>query len=328
MRILVTGGTGFTGQALVRRLLGEGHEVLALDNQPGLFHDELKERGARITIGSVTDKPLVTKLARGCSRIYHLAAAFRLVNLSKKDYHAINVGGTRNLMEAAHEAGVERFVYCSTCGIHGDVEKPPATEDAPVAPADYYQQTKWEGEVVAKEFLDRGLWVSIVRPTAIYGPGDPERFLMIYRRVARGRFTFLGPGDACYHPVYIDNLVDGLVLAAETPAARGRAYLIGDERYLPIRELVGEVARALDVGLKVRHLPFWPAWSVAAAVELAYKPLPIEPPIFRRRLDWFRQNRAFDIGRARRELGYAPAVDLETGLRRTGEWYRARGYLN
>jgi nucleoside-diphosphate-sugar epimerase len=145
--------------------------------------------------------------------------------------------------------------------------------------------------------------------------------------VARGSFTFLGPGDAFYHPVYIDNLVDGLILAAETDAARGRAYLIADERYLPIRELVIEVARALDVRLKVRHLPFWPAWTVAAAVELACKPLPVEPPIFRRRLDWFRQNRAFDIGRARRELGYAPKVDLETGLRRTGEWYRANGYL-
>jgi nucleoside-diphosphate-sugar epimerase len=327
VKVLVTGGTGFTGQALVRRLAGEGHEVLVLDSKRGLFDAEMERLGARITIGSVTDRDLAFRLTRGCRRVYHLAAAFRLVNLSAHQYRDINVGGTRNLLEASLEHGVERFLYCSTCGVHGDVKSPPADEDAPIAPADTYQLTKWEGEIAAREFLERGLWVSIVRPTAIYGPGDPERFLMLFRRVARGRFTFLGPGTACYHPVYIDNLVDGIILATETDAARGRTYLIADERSLPIEDLVLEIARVLGREVEIRHLPFWPAYAVAAAVELACKPFPVEPPIFRRRLDWFRQNRAFDIGRAKRELGYAPRVGLADGLRMTAEWYRAEGYL-
>lgn len=327
MKALVTGGTGFTGSALSRRLAEDGHEVIALDNKPGLFDDELRALGVRIVIGSVTDAGLIDQLTSGCDRVFHLAAAFRLVNLGTRAYRDINVGGTRNVLEAAQRHGVARTVYCSTCGVHGNVRHPPADETAPIAPADYYQQTKWEGELVARDLADQGLWVSIVRPTAIYGPGDPERFLLIYRRVARGRFTFLGDGRATYHPVYIDNLVDGLLLAAEVDAARGQTYLIADAEALPIRDLVRDVATALDVDVRIRHLPFWPAYAVATAVELVYRPLPAEPPIFRRRLDWFRQNRAFDIGKAHRELGYVPRVDLPTGLRRTGEWYRQRGLI-
>ena len=327
MRILVTGGTGFTGSALSLRLLEEGHAVRVLDNQPGLFDGLLGSSGAEVHLGSVTDATLVRRLTRGCERVFHLAAAFRKVNLSRAAYHATNVGGTRLLMEAALGEGVERFVYCSTCGVHGDVKRPPAAEDAPVDPADYYQRTKWEGELVAREFLGRGLWTSIVRPAAIYGPGDPGRFLLLFRRVRTGTFIFFGPGTAFYHPVYIDNLVDGLCLAAERDGARGQAYLIADARYLSIRELVLEIASVLGVPLRIRHLPFLPAYALGAVVETAYKPLPFEPPIFRRRLDWFRQNRAFDIGKARRELGYTPRVDLRAGLEKTAEWYRAQGYL-
>jgi len=109
--------------------------------------------------------------------------------------------------------------------------------------------------------------------------------------------------------------------AAEKDVARGEAYLIADEEYVEIRDLVSAIARELDVDLKVTHLPFWPAYAVAAGVELVCKPFPIEPPIFRRRLDWFRQNRAFDIGKAKRQLGWEPRVDLPTGLHRTADWY-------
>lgn len=327
MKVLVTGGTGFTGSALCRRLAQEGHDVIALDNKPGIFDDELRRLGVHIEIGSVTDRQLVRRLVQGCDRVFHLAAAFRLVNLGKQAYRDINVGGTRNVLEAALEFGVARTVYCSTCGVHGNVKNPPADESAPIAPADFYQQTKWEGELVAQELLRKGLWVSIVRPAAIYGPGDPERFSMIYKRVAKGRFLFLGDGAAHYHPNYVENLVDAFILAAETDAAKGQAYLIADERSLSVKELVSLVGEAIGVKAQHIHLPFWPAYAVAALVEAIYAPLPAEPPLFRRRLDWFRQNRSFDTSKARRELGWTPRVDIPTGLRRTGEWYRAQGII-
>lgn len=327
MKSFVTGGTGFTGSALCRELAKKGHQVVCLDNKPGLFDDELKSLGVDIQLGSVTDVALVNRLSEGCERVYHLAAAFRLVNLGKKAYWDINVNGTKNVLEAAKRQGKCRVVNCSTCGVHGNVETPPADETAPITPADYYQFTKWEGEKLAMQYVDAGQWVTTVRPAAIYGPGDPERFYMIFRRVAKGSFTFLGPGKVLYHPLYIDNLVDAMILAGEADVANGQSYLIADQEYVPIRDLVERTGRALNVPLKLRFLPFWPAYVVAAAVELAYVPFPAEPPIFRRRLDWFRQNRAFDIRKAAREIGYKPRVGLDEGLRRTGEWYRSRGLL-
>lgn len=325
--MLVTGGTGFTGTHLVRRLLEKGHKVICVDNQKGLSCDELAREGAEIVLASVTEKDLMDELTRGCQRVYHLAAAFRKVNLGKKAYWDINVNGTRHLLEAAYKHGVERVVYCSTCGVHGDVKNPPAAEDAPIAPEDYYQYTKYKGELVAQEFIAKGMWVSILRPAAIYGPGDPERFYLLFKRVRSGHFTFLGNGSATYHPLYISNLIDAFELASEKDEAKGQVYLIADDRYLPIKELVLEIARALDVDLKIRHLPFWPAYAAAFCCEVLYKPLPFEPPLFRRRMDWFRQNRAFDISKARHELGYVPLVDLPTGLALTAEWYRKEGYI-
>lgn len=327
MKILVTGGTGFTGTHLVRRLLEKGHQVIAVDNQKGLFYDELVQKGAEVVTASVTERDLMDQLTRGCQRVYHLAAAFRKVNLGKKTYWDINVNATRHLLEAAYKHGVERFLYCSTCGVHGDVKNPPAAEDAPITPEDYYQYTKYEGEAVAQEFIEKGMWVSIVRPAAIYGPGDPERFYMLFKKVRSGKFTFLGDGTACYHPLYIDNLIDALELALERDEAKGQVYLIADERYVPIKELVLRIAKVLNVDLKIRHFPFWPVYTVAFCVEMLYKPLPFEPPIFRRRVDWFRQNRAFDISKAKRDLGYQPKVDLPTGLALTAKWYNQQGYL-
>ncbi len=327
MKAFVTGGTGFTGSALSRELARRGHRVVALDNKPGIFDDELRALGVDIHIGSVTDVPLVHRLAEGCERIYHLAAAFRLVNLGKKAYWDINVNGTKHVFDAATKQPGSRVVNCSTCGVHGNVEHPPATESSPIAPADYYQYTKWEGEKLAMKYVDAGQWVSTVRPAAIYGPGDPERFYLIFKRVARGHFTFLGNGGVFYHPLYIDNLVDAIIAAGETEAANGQSYLIADEEYVPIRDLVARTGRALGVNVKMRFLPFWPAYVVAGLVEAAYAPLPAEPPIFRRRLDWFRQNRAFDIRKAKREIGYAPRVGLDEGLKRTGDWYRSRNML-
>jgi nucleoside-diphosphate-sugar epimerase len=327
LRVLVTGGTGFTGSHLVRRLLARGDQVVVLDNQPGLFHDELKALGAEIHLGSVTDAALVRRLTEGCEIVHHMAAAFRQVNRPKRVYWEVNVEGTRIVCQAALEAGVRRLVYCSTQGVHGNVDDPPGDEDSPIAPEDYYQYTKYQGEVVVNQFLERGLESTIIRPMAIFGPGDPARFLMIYRRVARGRFVMAGPGTAYYHPLYIDNLIDAFELAESAPAAVGRAYLIGDAEYVTIKELVLRIARALDTEVKIVHVPFWPVYVASALCELIYKPLPAEPPLFRRRADWFRQNRAFRIDRARRELGYEPKVDLDEGLRRTARWYREHGYL-
>lgn len=327
MKVLVTGGTGFTGSHLTRRLLQKGHRVVVIDSKPGLFFDELKKLGAEILLGSVTDRSLVDRAVAGCEVVHHVAAAFRKVNLPKNAYWDVNVEATRYLLQTSLNHGVKTFVYCSTCGVHGDVKGRHAEESSPIAPADYYQFTKYEGEKVVSEFLGKGLKIVTLRPTAIYGPGDPERFFMLFKMVSKGRFFMFGNGEAHYHPVYVENLVDAFELAAASENGDGQVYLIGDEHHYSLNELVGAIARALGVKITVWRLPFWPLWSAALLCEIGYKPFGVDPPLFRRRVDWFRQNRAFSIDKAKKELGYQPKIGLEEGLKQTGRWYREQGYL-
>jgi len=327
MRILVTGGTGFTGKALVRRLLDLGHEVVALDYKEGLKTAELRDWGAGVIIGSVTDTAVVRRAMEGVEVVHHLAAAFREMNVPDTYYWEVNVQGTRNVLDEALRQGVRKLVYCSTCGVHGNIDHPPGGEDAPIQPADYYQRTKYEAEPLVRTFHQRGLPSAILRPAAIYGPGDPERFLMIFRRVSRGKFPMFGNGKTLYHPLYIDNLVDAFVAAMADGVGDGEAYLIADDEYLEIEDLVKRVGKALNVDVKIPHYPVWPVVAAGHVVEKACRPFGITPPIFPRRVDWYRQNRAFKIDKAKRDLGYEPKVGIDEGLRRTADWYRREGYI-
>jgi nucleoside-diphosphate-sugar epimerase len=174
--------------------------------------------------------------------------------------------------------------------------------------------------------VEKGLSAVTLRPMAIYGPGDPARFLFLFRAARRGRFLMFGDGRTLYHPLYIDNLVDAFELAGNR-GGKGETYLIGDAQFSSLNDLVTAVGRSLGTEVRIVHLPFTPLWLASAACEAVCMPLGIEPPLFRRRADWFRQNRAFRIDRARRELGYDPQVDLATGLARTARWYQDNGYL-
>jgi len=327
MRILVTGGTGFTGKALVRRLLDDGHQVVALDFQEGLKTQELRDWGAEVVIGTVTDKEVVDRCMTGVEVVHHLAAAFRQLNVPNSYYWDVNVEGTRNVLEAARREKVKKFVYCSTCGVHGNVDNPPGNEESPINAADYYQQTKYEAEPIVKEYQQKGMETTILRPAAIYGPGDPERFFMIFKRVNKGMFPMFGNGKTLYHPLYIDHLVDAHILAQEPGKGVGEAYLIADEEYIEIETLVQKTAAALKVDVKIPHFPVTPVIIVGHICEKVCKPFKITPPIFPRRVDWYRQNRAFSIDKAKRDLGYAPHISIDEGLRRTAAWYREEGYL-
>lgn len=327
MKTFVTGGTGFTGSALVRRLLEEGHQVRVLDNQKGIFYDELEKLGAVITIGSVTDKNLVSECTEGIDIVFHLAAAFRELNVPKKHYYDVNVNGTRYVMEAARKHQVKKVIYCSTQGVHGYVKNPPGDENSPIAPEDYYQETKYEGEVVCQEFIKAGMKVTILRPTAIYGPGDPERFYMIFKRVKKGFFPMFGDGKTFYHPVYIDNLSDAFILSMDLNKGNGETYIIADEYYYPIKDLVQRVGKALNKEVNIKHLPILPVIIAGHICEKVCKPFRVTPPLFPRRVDWYRQVRAFKIDKAKRELGYQPRIGIDEGLKRTGEWYTQMRYL-
>jgi nucleoside-diphosphate-sugar epimerase len=328
MEVLVTGGTGFVGAHMVRRLLSRGHRVRSLDKNPGLFDDELRSAGATLLPGSVTDMGDVQKAVAGCDLIYHLASPFGDILQPDQVYWDTEVNGTRNVLEAAERNGVRRVVHCSTQGVHGIITDPPGDEDSPIAPRDYYCYSKVEGEQVCREFIGRGVDVVIVRPTSVYGPGDIRGWLQLYRMVSKGWFLMIGNGRTLNHPVYVENLVDLFELSAASSVARGRVYLAGDEEPITLTGLVRGVATAVGSNVRIVRFPWYQAaWVGASVVEVVSKSLKVKPPVFRRRLSWFKTNRAFRIDRAKRELGYQPRVNLAEGLARTAYWYRKAGYL-
>jgi nucleoside-diphosphate-sugar epimerase len=187
--------------------------------------------------------------------------------------------------------------------------------------------TKLEGERLARAAGDRlGVDVVIARPSGIYGPGD-RRLLKLFRGVARGRFPLLGRGEIYYHLTYIDDLVEGLRLCGHHPAAARRTFILAGGEVTTLNTLVKMIAEAAGSPPPRLHLPVWPFWIAGALCEAVCVPLGIEPPLYRRRVDFYTKSRAFDISRARREIGYAPQVSLQEGIRRTLQWYREHGWI-
>ena len=324
MRVLVTGATGFTGGHLAAHLASHGDSVRALVREPARGA-ELAGAGVELVTGDLAQRQTLAAAVAGVDVVYNVAALYRQEGLPEATYRTVNAEAVGWLVEAAARAGVRRVVHCSTVGVHGDIAHPPANESAPLAPGDTYQVTKLEGERLAAAAA-RGTELVIVRPSGIYGPGD-RRLLKLFRGVARRRFVILGDGKIFYHLTHIDDLVEGFRLAGTVPAAAGRTYILAGGEVTTLNELVAIIAGEAGVRPLGVHLPVWPFWIAGAACEAVCAPMGIEPPIYRRRVDFFTKSRAFDIGRARAELGYAPQVDLRSGARRTLAWYRAQGWL-
>lgn len=315
------------GLALARALAGWGYAVRALVRE-GRPTGPLEAAGVEIVRGDIRDPDACRRAVADRHTVFHLAGVFRHAGISDAEYREVHVDAVRLLVEASAAAGVARFVHCSTVGVHGHVDwDRPADEDAPFNPGDVYQRTKLEGEQTARETAARlGLPLTVVRPGPVYGPGD-RRLFKIIGGVARRRFLLLGSGAPHLQVVYIDDLVEAFRLAAETPAAAGRIYIVTGNEAPTLRELVATIAQVARVPAPRVRLPVWPFWLAGALCEAVCVPLGIEPPIFRRRVKFFVNNRWFDTTRARAELGFAPRVPLQEGIRRTLDSYRRLGWV-
>jgi len=324
--VLVTGATGFTGGHLCERLVGDGHRVRALVRDAGRA-SRLRELGVELAVGDLCQPHSLERATEGVDLVYHIGALFRPENVTRRQLTETNVDGTRHLLDAALRSGVRRFVHCSTVGVHGDIRHPPANEDTPFAPGDPYQESKTEGERVVHRYMADGrLPIVVFRPGGIYGPGD-MRFLKLFRAIKTRRFVMLGSGSVQYQLVYIDDLVDGILLCGQHAAAPGNVYILTGEAPVTLRHLVGVIAKVLGVEPPRLRFPVGPVYVAAFCCELVFKPLGLNPPLYRRRVDFFRKTRAFDISRAKRSLGFNPSTALERGVASTAEWYRASGHL-
>ncbi len=324
MRVALTGGTGYTGGRLLARLVARGDRVSALARSGA---SRPRVDGVEWVEGDLADAGALARLVEGADAVLHVAAVYRTAGHPDAYYRDVNVGGTERLLEAAARGGVRRLVHTSTVGVHGHVEHPPADESAPMAPGDIYQETKAEGERLALELgRKRGIEVAVIRPGAIYGPGE-RRLLKLFRAIARGRYAIVGDGRAFYHPVFIDDLLDGYLLLLERPEAAGEAFIVAGPRYVSQRELAGLIARHTGGRVLPFRIPAWPLQALGTLVEAVCVPLGIEPPLHRRRVDFWVKSRAFSIEKARRLLGYAPKVDLDAGIGVTAASYREAGWL-
>lgn len=324
MRVAVTGGTGYTGGRLIERLRARGHGVTALA-RPSAHRPP--HAGVTWVEGDLLTGAGLDRLVEDADAVTHVAAVYRTAGHPDSFYRDVNVGGTERLLEAAARAGVGRFVHTSTVGVHGHVRNPPATETAPFEPGDVYQETKAEAEEVALRFhRERGLSVVVVRPGAIYGPGE-TRLLKLFRAIARGRYAVVGSGRPHYHLVYVEDLLDGYERVLSHPEAAGEAFILAGPRSVSQSDLALIVARHTGGRVLPFRVPAAPIQFAGDLCEAICVPLEIEPPLHRRRVDFWTKNRSFSIEKARRVLGYDPQVDVDLGVARTAAWYRQAGWL-
>jgi nucleoside-diphosphate-sugar epimerase len=280
---------------------------------------------AEVCVGDIRDPDACARAVTGSDVVYHLAASYRETGFSAEDHFAVNLDGTKRLCDAAGEAGVRRFVFCSTVGVHGEVAGPPADEESPFAPTDPYQESKCEAERYVHGHgspMER----VVFRPSGIYGPGD-TRLLKFFRLIARGRFFMIGDGTPRYHLTYIDDLVQGILLCGRHDRAAGEILILAGPEAPTLNEWADIVAQTLGVRRPRWHVPVWPFTAAAVVAETVCAPLNIRPPLFRRRMDFFTKNREFTTAKAKRVLGFTPLIGVREGMARTARWYQNQRLL-
>ncbi|HAC88771.1 MAG TPA: oxidoreductase [Gammaproteobacteria bacterium] len=325
--IAISGATGFLGTALVKHFLNKGYRVRAHAHTEDKAR-QIDRRVEDIVIGEISDDAMITELVTGADFVIHTVSNFRYASGKAESYRRINVTGTKFLIDAAVVAGVKRFVHCSTIGVHGDVAKTPATEDSPFNPGDLYQETKLESEEYVRSKMGKSdMEIVVIRPCSMYGPGD-LRMLKMFKMLSKGRFFFLGKCKENFHAVYIEDVVSAFAKAVEVEGIDGEVFIVGGpDGYLPLRGYVGEVAEALGAKPPELTFPYSLFYAAATLCEMVCVPLGIEPILHRRRVRFYKNNRAFDTSKAERVLGYHPSVSLQEGMKRTVAWYRERGLL-
>jgi nucleoside-diphosphate-sugar epimerase len=331
MKVLITGGTGFIGSRLALRCLANGDEVRVLgrpDPRPAEEENaqEVAGAGAVLVTAAVTDAHRIRQAVEGCSVVFHLAAAQHEMNVPDRVFRDVNVEGTRTVAEAAAACGVSRFVHGSTIGVYGQGSSEVIDEESVLAPDNIYGVTKAEGEQVIRSLADR-LDSVILRIPETYGPGD-RRLVKLFGAIRKGAFFLIGPGRNPHHVLFVEDLVGAMLLAAQRPHAVGRTVLVAGPDAPTTREMAETIA-----GIVGRPLPRWRAplpllMSVATLMEWALRPLGIQPPLHRRRMDFFRKEFRFNTARQKELLGFNPRVIFSEGAERTYRWYQSKGLVD
>jgi nucleoside-diphosphate-sugar epimerase len=329
MNILITGGTGFIGSRLALRCIDAGHGVRTYGqvntDAESSNAAELKAAGVNVTLASILDPAAVAEALKGVDVVFHLAAAQHEANIVDQVFWDVNVEGTKTLLEESIRAGVGRFVHGSTIGVYGSALDGIISETSPCRPDNIYGVTKYEGEKAVKKYNDR-LSTVIIRISETYGPGD-RRLLKLFKGINKGKFPLIGSGDNIHHLIFVDDLIDGFLLAAHTDSIRGETFVLAGKEPLTTTEMVKTVASVIGKPDKFLKLPILPFMMAALLMEKVLSPMGIQPPLHRRRMDFFKKSYLFAQKKSQDDLKFTPKTPFKNGALETANWYRNQGLL-
>ena len=330
MHVLITGGTGFIGSRLALQCLAKGDavRVLGLENTSAETANRtcLAARGADVIPASVLNKERLLTAVQGIDVVYHLAAAQHEANVTDAHFRDVNVTGTRHLLEASIEAGVKRFVHGSTIGVYGAALEGTIDEQSPLQPDNIYGSTKLEGERLVLSYREK-LPIVIIRISETYGPGD-HRLLKLFRAIHKNVFFMIGNGENKHHLIYINDLIDGLFLAASVAEAVGEVFVLSGKEALTTNDMVAIIAEQLGTHIRKFRAPLSLFMILAGMLETGLRPLGIQPPLHRRRMDFFKKSFTLSHAKASNLLGFIPKFSFTEGVKETATWYRSHGYLS
>jgi len=315
---LVTGAPGWLGTRLVERLCQLKRKVRCLVLNPRLSK-HLKEMGAQIVKGDVTDKSTLYKALDGVYEVIHCAGIIHPKKI--KDFYLVNTEGTRNLLEISVKGGVKKFIYISSNSAQGrNIDRDTLmTEDGEHRPYMSYGKSKLIAEQIVKEFYEKhDLFTVIIRPCWYYGPGQPDRQTKLMRMIKSARPLLFGGGKNLRSMSYIDNIIDAILLAENKDVANGKTYWIADETPYTTLEIYQTIADILGVELKPRFIPSF----ISALLRFGDNIL--------QRIGVYNQlihvggemteNIACSIEKAKRELGYKTKISLKEGMEISIDW--------
>jgi len=321
MRVLVTGASGMLGGAVARSLAQRGDDVVLMQRRPSRL--DLPER-----LVDLRDRDAVQSALRGMDGVIHLAAKVNVVG-PWADYVAVNVDGTRTLLEAARDAGVGRFVQVSSPSVAHAGRSLVAAPAGPADPASArgsYSRSKAMAEQLALAAHGPGFAVIAVRPHLVWGPGDTQLVARIVERGRTRRLALVGRGTSLIDTTYVDNAADALVAALdEAESAGGTAYVVSNGEPRPIAEILTAICTAAGVPGPRFTVPFPLAWAAGAAVESiwSWRGRETDPPITRFLAEQLATAHWFDQRHTRQALHWSPRVTLDDGFTRLAATYRS-----
>lgn len=323
MRMLVTGGGGFLGQALCRGLLAEGHDVVSFNRGR---YEALERAGVAQIQGDLADRDAVVHAASGCDGIFHNAAKAGVWG-SYDSYHQPNVVGTENVLAACRENNVGKLVYTSTPSVTHRATHPVAGGTADQVPYGDdlkapYASTKKRAELAVLTANGPTLATVALRPRLIWGVGDNQLLPGLVARAQAGRLRIVGDGENLVDSTYVDNAADAHLAAmrhlAPGAACAGRAYFISNGEPRTMKETVNGLLGAVGIPPVSKRLPFRAAYAAGAVLEACWRTFPLggEPPMTRFLAEQLSTVHWYDMAPARRDFGYRPAVTFDEGLAR------------